>query len=237
MRREGAAPESETMAAQFTDGLARILAARQGLLALRAARSETLLRFRSYAQNKLGDFVSNVDPITGMRLIELMAEGSKTSGELGIVLACFEGTRLRIGVDPQAQLMAEASLPGVLPDFSRVLDVIVANDLSRAEFVYEPKGAPAGTRRTADLADVLERMIEHAAQSVEAVLGAASGAPVATLAPVASVPVPQAAPAVTSIAPAAPAAHAAPTPSGATVTPLHPPKGPSKGPSLNFSVG
>jgi hypothetical protein len=231
------------MPAELKRGLERILAAREGLLALRAARSETLLRFRAYAQNKLGDFVSNVDPITGMRIIELSAEGSKTTGELGIVLACFEGTRLRIGVDPQAQLTAEASLPGVLPDFARVLDVVVSNDLSRAEFVYEPKGAPAGTRRFVELAEILERMIEHAAQSVEAILGAASGENipaaatnpgVATLAPVANPP------AVASIAPAAPpapAAHAAPSPAVATVTELHPPKGPSKGPSLNFSVG
>jgi hypothetical protein len=160
-----------------------------------------------------------------MRIIELSAEGSKTTGELGIVLACFEGTRLRIGVDPQAQLTAEASLPGVLPDFSRVLDVVVSNDLSRADFIYEPKGAPAGTRRTVELADVLERMIEHAAQSVEGVLGAASGesAPAAASIPVAA-----------TLAPAAPSA---PAPSVATVTELHPPKGPSKGPSLNFSVG
>jgi hypothetical protein len=208
------------MPAQLKSGLARILAARQGLIALRAARSATLLRFRAYAQSRLGDFVSNVDPITGMRLIELSAEGSKTTGELGIVLSCFEGTRLRIGVDPQAQLTAEASLAGILPEFARVLDVVVSSDLARADFVYEPKGAPAGTRRSVELADVLERMIEHAAETVEAVLRAASGE---------------------ENLPAAASTPAVPTPAAtagvATVTPLHPPKGPSKGASLNFSVG
>jgi hypothetical protein len=160
------------MPAQLKSGLARILAARQGLIALRAARSATLLRFRAYAQSRLGDFVSNVDPITGMRLIELSAEGSKTTGELGIVLSCFEGTRLRIGVDPQAQLTAEASLAGILPEFARVLDVVVSSDLARADFVYEPKGAPAGTRRSVDLTDVLAALIDNAAQHVESILRA-----------------------------------------------------------------
>jgi hypothetical protein len=176
VRRPGGAPESKDMPAQLNRGLTRILAARQGLLDLRAVRSEMLLRFRAYAQAKLGDFVSNVDPITGMRIIELSAEGSKATGELAIVLACFEGTRLRVSVDSHAHLSVEASLPGVLPDVTRVFDVVVSADLSHAELVYEPKGAPPGTRRSADLSDILERMIDHAAQSLESVLGEASPA-------------------------------------------------------------
>jgi hypothetical protein len=160
------------MPAQLKLGLGRILAARQGLLDARTARTEMLQRFRAYARTRLGEFVSNVDPITGMRIVELNAEGSKTTGEMAIVLAFFEGTRLRIGVDPTARLTAEATPPELLPPMARVLDVEVSTDLSRAELIYEPKDAPAGTRRSVDLTDVLAALIDNAAQHVESILRA-----------------------------------------------------------------
>jgi len=158
------------MQAQMSRGLTRILTARQSLLDLRSARCEALQRFREYARERLGDFVANTDPITGMRIVELSAEGNRTTGELGIVLAFFEGTRLRISVDQYANLSAEATLPEALPAIARVLDVIVGMELDRAELVYEPVGAPVGTRKTLNLADVLDRLIDHAAAGVEEVL-------------------------------------------------------------------
>jgi hypothetical protein len=155
------------MQAQISRGLSRILTARQGMLDLRSARCEALQRFREYARERLGDFVAHTDPITGMRIVELSAEGNRSTGELGIVLAFFEGTRLRLGVDQYAKLSAESTLPDALPAIGRVLDVVVGMELDRAELSYEPAGAPAGTRKTLDLADVLDRLIEHAAGAVE----------------------------------------------------------------------
>jgi hypothetical protein len=165
------------------------------LLDLRASRCEALQRLRSYARERLGDFVANVDPITGMRIVELSAEGNRTTGELGIVLSFFEGTRVRIGVDQYAQLSAESSLPEALPPIARVVDVVVSMDLDRAELMYEPVGAPAGTIRTLDMAEVLDRLIDHAASVVESALRhaqskAAPAAPVSAHTPAAK-PIPK----------------------------------------------
>jgi hypothetical protein len=179
------------MQAQISRGLSRILTARQGLLDLRGARCEALQRFREYARERLGDFVANTDPITGMRIVELSAEGNRTTGELGIVLAFFEGTRLRVAVDQYAKLSAESTLPDALPAIGRVLDVVVGMDLARAELLYEPAGAPAGTRKTLNLADVLDRLIDHAAGAVEEALRHALATATPPLAAVPAAPAPR----------------------------------------------
>lgn len=133
----------------------------------RTARGEALQRFRAYAQVKLGEFLANVDPISGQRLVELVAEGSKTSGALAVGVSFFEGTRFHIGVDLSGNLAVEASPADVLRDIGRALDVIVPVDLSKAELIYEPVAGPRGARRSLDLGELIARLVDSAAAAVE----------------------------------------------------------------------
>jgi hypothetical protein len=156
-----------SMVAHLKRGLARMVAARDVMLKARSARSEALQRFRTFASTRLNDFAAAVDPITGARMVELLAEGSKVSGDLSVTIAFFDGTRLRIAIDPRARIEAEANPPDVLHEVGNVLDILVAPDLSRAELVYEPTVGPRGTRARLDLDDLIARLVDSCAQSIE----------------------------------------------------------------------
>jgi hypothetical protein len=163
------------------------------MIELRLARSEALQRYRSYARTRLGDFIANVDPISGSRLVEVAAEGSKVNCDLSVALAFFEGSHLRLSIDARGTLTIEATPPEVLPHIGRVLDLIVPLDHSRAELVYEPSEGPHGARRSLDLAEVMRRLVDYAAKSVENELSEITPPAPAAPAPRAAVPVPKAA--------------------------------------------
>jgi len=148
-------------------GLARMVAARQQMLTARTARSEALQRFRSFAAARLNDFMAAVDPITGSRMVELIAEGSKVSGDLSVTVAFFDGTKLRIAVDPFARMTVEATPPEILHEVGTALDIAVAPDLSRAQLAYEPAVGPGGSRCVLDLDEVILRLVDSSAQAVE----------------------------------------------------------------------
>jgi hypothetical protein len=171
------------MPSQLKPGLARILAARQRMIELRSLRSEALQRYRSYARTGLADFIMNVDPISGSRLVEVAAEGSKANCDLSVAVAFFEGSHLRLSIDARGTLTIAATPPGVLPHIGRVLDLIVPMDNSRAELVYEPAEGPPGARRVLDLSEVLCRLVDHAAKAVESELGEIATTPVAAAPP------------------------------------------------------
>ena len=162
------------MSLQLKQGFGRIVAARQTMVDVRAARWETLQRFKNFAKSKMGDFVGTMDPVTGQRLADISAGGDKGRGEAAMVLSLFEGTRLRLTVDVHGQYGFESNPPELLSDVGRVVDVHVPMDLSRAEMLYEPASGPRGSRRTLDLGDIIARMVENAARVVEDELGDAS---------------------------------------------------------------
>lgn len=144
-----------------------MIAAREVLLKVRAARSESLQRFRTFASSRLNEFIASVDPITGARMVELLAEGSKVTGDLSVTIAFFDGTRLRIAIDSMARMAAEATPPEILHEVGTVLDIIVAPDLSRAEMVYEKTVGPRGARARLDLDDLIRRMVDLCAEVIE----------------------------------------------------------------------
>jgi hypothetical protein len=162
------------MPLQLKTGFGRIVAARQALVDVRAARWETLQRFKNFAKAKMGDFISTTDPISGQRLADISAGGDKARGEAAMVLGMFEGTRMRLTVDAHGQFGAEINPPEMFADVGRVVDIDVPMDLSRAVMVYEPAAGPAGSRRTLDLDEVITRMVENAARVVEEELGDAA---------------------------------------------------------------
>ena len=95
------------MASDFSRSFERVIAARERLIELRGERIGQLLRLRMYLRARLSDFLSNTDPVGGMRLAELLAEGSKAYGDLALTLAFFEGSRLRLAVDKSGRTDVE----------------------------------------------------------------------------------------------------------------------------------
>jgi hypothetical protein len=159
---------------QLKNGFARIAAARQTMIEVRSARSETLQRFKNLAKAKLADFITNTDPVTGARFADVSAGGDKARGESAMILSFFEGTRFRLTVDTCAQFHAETEPAELLADVGRVIDIVVPMDLSRAEMTYEPASGPSGSKRTLDLVDLIVRMVDNAARTVEEQLGDAA---------------------------------------------------------------
>jgi hypothetical protein len=155
------------MASAYQRGFSRITAARQHLVDVRAARMEQLLRLRTYLRGELADFTQTVDPITGVRLAEILAEGSKTNGDLSLAVTFFEGSNVRFAVDRRGRFVCTATPADVLDGIARILDIRVRGDVARAEFDYEPEGE-SGTRRTANFDSIVERLVERAALAAEA---------------------------------------------------------------------
>jgi hypothetical protein len=114
----------------------------------------------------MADFVTGVDPVSGLRLVEISAEGSKTAGDMAMSLALFEGTKLRFAVDGLGRFSAATEPADLLAKVGRIVDLRVSADASRAEFDYEPIGDP-GNRKTGDVAKLVARLVDVAAVSVE----------------------------------------------------------------------
>lgn len=155
------------MEPNYKGNFERIIAARERLLSVRADRVENLLRLRMYLRVRLNDFLSNVDPVSGARLAELQSEGNKTYGDLALILAFFDGTRLKIGVDGFGHFHAEAT-PDIFEGIGSLVDVRVNTELSAAEFDYTPQGAAAGSLHlTADFSRVVGAIVEASASAIE----------------------------------------------------------------------
>jgi hypothetical protein len=147
----------------------RMVAARKALVDLRGERMEQLLSVRAMLRELLADFFETLDPITNLRLAEMSADGSKSHGDLSIVLSFFEGTKLRIAVDVAGRFSHSVSIPSAFDDVERVVAIRVSADAKRAEVLYEPIGA-SGTFRSLDLVDVALRLLDYAVCAVEAEL-------------------------------------------------------------------
>jgi len=150
----------------ITQGHARIIAARQRLLDVRGERIEQLLRLRTYLRALLVDFVGTVDPVSGQRLADVSAEGSKANGDMAVVFAVFDGTKLRFAVDNLGRFTASSHPPEMMAEVGRLVDLRVSADATRAEFDYEPAGQP-GARKIGDVAKLVALVIERAAISME----------------------------------------------------------------------
>lgn len=143
---------------------ARIAAGRSRLVAARLGRNEQVSRLRVYLQQQFGDFVKAVDPVTGTRLVELLAEGSKAKGDLVLAVALFEGSRLRFAVNATGRLDCTSVPPDILAEFGEAVDLDVAEDLSRASIVFQSSD---GARRTHDVLELVERLVGGVAAAVE----------------------------------------------------------------------
>jgi hypothetical protein len=148
-----------------------MVAARERLIELRNERIEALLRLRLYLRGRLGDFLSNVDPITSQRYADLVAEGSKAYGDMSLSLTFFDGTRLRVAVDTSARITI-STYPDVLGEMDRVVDLRVRADLAGAEFDYVAKLDSVETTeevplRTADFAELIEALVDITVGSTE----------------------------------------------------------------------
>ncbi len=143
-----------------------MLAARQRLLDLRSNRIEQLLRVRVLLRGLFADFFETLDPIGNLRLAEVSAEGSKAHGDLAITLSFFEGTRMRLAVDPSGRFTHAVSIAGAFDDVARIAEIDIASDLTRADVLYEPVGEP-GVRRRLDLIAATLELLAHAVAAVE----------------------------------------------------------------------
>jgi len=148
-------------------GYARLIAARQLLLDVRQARSETLQRLRSYARAQLVRFMGTTDPVTGARLLDISAEGNKQNGDLAITMAFFDGSKLVVAVDRSGHYSGAVTPAHAVPDFGRVLDVRVAADDSSAQIVCEPPHAP-GTEHVFEVLDLVALLLDNTVAVLEA---------------------------------------------------------------------
>ena len=144
----------------------RIVAARERLLEIRAERVATIMRLQSYLRARLDDFFTNVDPVSGSRLADLGAEGAKASGEMALILAMFDGSRMKIGVDGTGRFNHDAS-PNVFEDIEEILSIDVSPDFVTASIEYVPAGSQ--TRRPARVSfdGFVDRLVQHTLEAIE----------------------------------------------------------------------
>ena len=180
----------------------RILAARERLLEIRAERVGTIMRLQSYLRARLDDFFTNVDPISGSRLADLGAEGSKGAGEMALILAMFDGSRMRIGVDGSGRFSHDAD-PNVFEGIDEILDFDVSADFTSASFDYIPSGSPSRRPARVSFDGFVDRLVQNTLETIEAAVVpvhlAVAPAPAAQTAPLQAAPPP--APAPVEIAP------------------------------------
>ncbi|HMD01630.1 MAG TPA: hypothetical protein VKG44_01575, partial [Candidatus Baltobacteraceae bacterium] len=157
----------------MTEGLhknfERILAARERLLAVRADRVGMLLHVQSYLRTRLAEFFTNLDPVTGVRLADLLAEGSKAAGEMALQLTMLDGTRMRISVDGLGRFSHESE-PNVFEGVGEIVEFRVSPDQYSAEFLYVPNGDERRGAIRASFDPFVDRLIEHTTGFLEAQL-------------------------------------------------------------------
>ena len=138
---------------------------------VRGERIGQLLRLRLYLRTILSEFMEKTDPIGGMRLAEVLAEGNKAKGEGAVSLSFFDGSRLRIDVDKAGTFLHTAE-PDVFAGIGEILAVRVRPDLSGAEFDYLPDDAgEAAEPKTAEFSPYVEALLDHVVAEIEAQAG------------------------------------------------------------------
>lgn len=166
------------MPAEFKRSLERILAARERLLEARSERIGQLLRLRLYLRTVLNEFMEKTDPITGMRLVEVLAEGNKAKGEGAVNVSFFNGSKMRIEVD-KVGAFSQSAEPDVFGEIGKILAIRVRPDLSGADFDYLPPGGDESQQsHTADLTAYVAALLDHVVADLEAQSGTpAAGRP------------------------------------------------------------
>ncbi len=189
----------------------RIISARERLLALRAERVNVIVSLQSYLRARFDEFFTNVDPISGSRLADLGVDGSKGAGEMSLIFAMFDGSRMRIAVDAFGQFSYEAD-PNVFEDIAELIGFEVSPDFAQATVEYVPAGSPTGRPVRVGFDVFVDRLVRNTVDVIEA---QANPAP-----PVGRVPDIHIAPAPAAYAPEPmPAAPAASAPSLHAVPP------------------
>lgn len=158
---------TEEIVADLIRSYARLFSARERLVKVRAERIEQLSRLRAYLRVRLADFLANLDPMTGLRIAEMVADGSKHQGETALNLQFLDGSRLRIALDERARFTVAAS-PDVFDGLAFIGDLRVRADLTDAEFDVETLDDEGGlVVRTESFDRMLGRLVEHVVQTIE----------------------------------------------------------------------
>jgi hypothetical protein len=173
----------------------RIVAARERLLEVRADRVGTILRLQSYLRARLDDFFTNLDPVSGSRFADLGAEGSKGAGEITLILAMFDGSRMRIGVDGSGRFNHESN-PNVFENVEEILDFDISADFTTASIEFVPVGSSTGRAVRAPFDAFVDRLVQHTLESIEGEVspGPVAAAPAPPVAAVPAAPILQAVP-------------------------------------------
>jgi hypothetical protein len=153
-----------------------MIAARERLLEVRSERAARLHQLRSLLLEKFASFLTATDPVSGARLAEIAAEGSKQHGDVSVILAFFDGTRMRVGVDRSARFAFEVSPRTVVPDPGELLDVLVAPDGSNVQLLFRPPGG-ATALASCDVLELATHLLEHAVAQMEAEIPVTPAAP------------------------------------------------------------
>jgi hypothetical protein len=163
------------MNAALKQNFDRIVAARERLLEVRAERVASILRLQSYLRARLDDFFTNLDPISGNRLADLGSEGSKASGEMTMILAMFDGSRMRIAVDGMGRYIHEAE-PNVFEGIGEILNFDISPDFATASIDYVPVGSATRRPVRAVFDNYVDRLVQHTLESIEGEIAAPAAA-------------------------------------------------------------
>ena len=146
---------------------ARISAIRDRQTQTRVSRSEQLTRLVAYFRARLADFLTKTDPITGARLIDIGIDENKAHGGIAVILAVFDGSKLKIAVDSLGRY-SHAAVPDVFSAIGKIVDVRVSDDLARADLCYLAPGDTRGPIRLEPVETFLVAMLSKTAQTIEA---------------------------------------------------------------------
>jgi len=150
----------------FKGSFERIGAARQRQLELRTERIANLSRLQDYLRSRLGEFLTNTDPITGSRLIDVGFEENRAHGGATLVVVIFEGSRMKITVDAFGRF-THAAMPDVFESVSKIVGLRVPEDLSKAEFDYIAANDETAGILTAEIDDMIQALIVRGAEALE----------------------------------------------------------------------
>ena len=175
-RRRAPFMESTVQGGDLKDSYLRIMDARDRQVKLRDERVRQVMKLNDYLRAKLADFLTNVDPITGSRLMEMGTEADRSGlGGMTFVLAVFEGSKLKIAVDPYGRF-SHAAEPDVFAEVGRIERIRVATDMTRAEIEYFPTGSDgSGETQSIRVDGLLASLVRRAADALDAESPASAG--------------------------------------------------------------
>jgi hypothetical protein len=165
------------MNAALKQNFDRIVAARERLLEVRAERVASILHLQSYLRARLDEFFTNLDPISGTRLADLGSEGSKATGEMTMILAMFDGSRMRIAVDGMGRFSHEAE-PNVFEGIGEILNFDISPDFATASIDYVPMGSASRRPVRAVFDTYVDRLVQHTLESIEGEVVPGTSAPI-----------------------------------------------------------